>query len=209
MALTALGSGWHERIRRVLGADFVEAELVQRLATYLDLVVDWNAKLDLTAARNEDELCDLFLADAVEIAKLSRDDEPGQWVDVGTGAGAPGLPLALLLANSQFTLVEPQQKRVSFLRTVIGTLGVDHVRVQRVRSEALAEASFDIALARATLPPEEWAREGARISRRAYWLLLATAELPSGQLRVEIDDSYVWPLTGATRRAVRVGVRRP
>lgn len=205
MALTALGSGWHERIRRVLGAGLGTDDRVEKLARYLDLVVTWNAKLDLTAARDPDELCDLFVADAVVIAN-AHTDEP-RWVDVGSGAGAPGLPLALL-GRGELTLVEPLQKRVAFLRTAVGSLELDRVKVERARSEALPDASFDVAVSRATLPPEEWIREGARLSRQSFWLLLAKAEPPAHPFRVEVDVAYEWPLTGAKRRALRLSVER-
>src|SRR5688572_10221998 len=118
MGLTAQGFGWHERILSLLGASPRATEsVVQRLATFLDLVVTWNEKLDLTAARDADQLCDLFLADAAIIAGAHRGTAGEHWVDVGSGAGAPGLALALLLDQSRWTLVEPQQKRVAFLRT--------------------------------------------------------------------------------------------
>jgi 16S rRNA (guanine527-N7)-methyltransferase len=206
MAPTALGSGWHERIRLVLGEGLATPERVERLARYLDLVVAWNAKLDLTAARDPDELCDLFLADAVLIANAHAGDAPS-WVDVGSGAGAPGLPLALL-ASGDFTLVEPLQKRVAFLRTAVGSLECDHVKVERARSDALPDAGFDVAISRATLPPDQWIAEGARLSRRSFWLLLAKADPPEHAFRVEVDVTYAWPLTGAKRRALRLGIER-
>jgi 16S rRNA (guanine527-N7)-methyltransferase len=207
MALTALGSGWHERIGQVLGGRFATPLRVQQLARYLDLLVSWNAKLDLTAARDADELCDLILADAVVIADVHLGAPKGRWVDVGSGAGAPGLPLALLLDESDFTLVEPLQKRVSFLRTAIGTLGCDHVRIERRRSDALPDQGFDVAVSRATLPPDEWVREGARLARESFWLLLAKADPPAHSLPVEVDRTYTWPLTHASRRALRLGAR--
>jgi len=207
MALTAQGSGWHERIRRVLGDELATEERIRRLATFLDLVVTWNAKLDLTAARDPDQLCDLFLADAVRIANTHSENHGEHWVDVGSGAGAPGLPLALLMPDEQWTLVEPQQKRVAFLRTALGTLELDHVRVERARSDALPDAGFDVAISRATLAPDAWLAEGARLARRSVWLLLARAEPPAhAGLSVDRDVSYDWPLTHAPRRALRFQV---
>jgi 16S rRNA (guanine527-N7)-methyltransferase len=97
----------------------------------------------------------------------------GRWVDVGSGIGAPGLPLALLAPGVDVTLVEPRAKRVSFLRTAIGTLGLDNVRVERSRSDVLAARSFDVAISRATMPPPDWLAEGARLSRQRVWVLLA------------------------------------
>jgi 16S rRNA (guanine527-N7)-methyltransferase len=204
MGLTAQGFGWHERIRRLLSGSTAPAEAnVQQLATFLDLVVTWNQKLDLTAARDDDQLCDLFLADAAVIARAAEAKPGEHWVDVGSGAGAPGLPLALLLPHTRWTLVEPQQKRVAFLRTALGTLGCDHVRVERARSEALPDAGFDVAISRATLSPEEWLTEGARLAHERVWLLLASSEPPQHPgFEVVHDIRYEWPLTRAPRRAL-------
>ena len=77
---------------------------------WLDLLAEWNARMDLTAARTEDERIDLMLADALALAP--RIAEGARVVDVGTGAGAPGLALALLRPDLETTLVEPLTKRV-------------------------------------------------------------------------------------------------
>jgi 16S rRNA (guanine527-N7)-methyltransferase len=176
------------------------AEAIQRWA---ELVIDWNQRMDLTAARNPDELVDLLLADAAELARLTP---PGgaSWVDVGSGAGAPGLALALLRPDLALTLVEPKQKRVVFLRSVLHELGRADIVVERARADALESKHFDVAVSRATLPPPEWVRAGARIARRRVWVLLAQAEppVPPPGFRVDVDQRYAWPLGGAQRRAV-------
>jgi len=66
-----------------------------------------------------------------------------------------------------------------------------------------AAASCEVAVSRATLPPEEWLSEGARLATRSLWLLLAKAGPPElGPHRILADVRYRWPLTGAERRAV-------
>lgn len=173
------------------------------LGRYLDEVVRWNAKTDLTAARTPEELVDVTLADAAIIASASS-DAPRSWVDVGSGAGAPGLVLALLLPSIRITLVEPRDRRVAFLRSTVGTLGLSRVTVTRGRSDALPPHGWDTALSRATLSPPEWLREGARLARSAVWVLLARGEPPAlAGLHVDADIRYEWPLTSAPRRAVR------
>lgn len=205
MALTRLGSGWDPKIERCLaglGQERAPAS-VRALAELLDRVVEWNDKVDLTAAREPDALVDLFVADAAVVA--AEHPEPDQrWVDVGSGAGAPGIPLAVLSASASFTLVEPKAKRVAFLRTAVGALGLQRVRVERARSDALSAASFDVAISRATLEPAEWLEEATRIATAAAWLLLARSEPPSVQgWRIDRDRAYELPLTRAPRRAVR------
>jgi 16S rRNA (guanine527-N7)-methyltransferase len=207
MALTVPPGGFRPLVDRLLseagspGTDhFVSA--VPALCRLLDLLVEWNSRLDLTAARTPEELVDLTLADAVALALRHR---PGhrEWVDVGSGAGAPGLPLALLEPALSMTLVEPRTKRVAFLRSVIGTLGRQDIRVLRERSDALPDKQWDSAVSRATLPPPEWLREGARLARSAVWLLIARAEVPLlAGWRLSRCDDYVWPLTGVARKVL-------
>jgi 16S rRNA (guanine527-N7)-methyltransferase len=169
---------------------------------YLDELVVWNRRMDLTAARSPEELVDLAVADAAVIAGASRGE--GGWVDVGSGAGAPGLALALWHPAIRMTLVEPRERRVAFLRTVIGKLGLARVTVERMRSDRLPSGAFDTAVSRATLPPVDWLPEGARLSSGAVWVLLARDDPPRvAGLRSDLDLTYAWPLTGATRRAIR------
>lgn len=166
--------------------------------TWLSLLREWNARIDLTAARNEDELLDLMLADAEVLA--ARIPQGARVVDVGTGAGAPGMPLALLRTDLKVTLIEPLSKRVSFLRTVIGTLGRTDITLKRAKSAEVGNDTFDVAISRATLPPPEWLAEGLRIAPTA-WVLLAQGDPPVGTIAE--DTTYEWPRTKASRRAVR------
>lgn len=211
-----LGNGWTRRLESVAQAllPVDEADLaarftrtLPRLCRYLDLLVEWNQRFDLTAARSEDELVDLTLADALIIvagALLGREPAAGErWVDVGSGAGAPALPLALLLPEISLTLVEPKHKRVAFLRTASGALSLN-VSVARARSAEITSGSHAVALSRATLAPDLWLPEGARLATSAVWVLLARGDVPRLEgWHVTGDWEYQWPLTGAERRALR------
>ena len=213
MGLERLGADWVPLVETVLGrlptdgakglVRWPGAEsLGTRLSTYFDEMVDWNRRIDLTAARNAEELVDLMLADAVVIAGATAN--LGTLVDVGSGAGAPGLVLSMLLPAVTVTLVEPRTKRVAFLRNVIGKIGLTNVKVERARSEDLPGGAFDTAVSRATLAPDAWLAEGARIAQRHVWVLLAGDDPPtSPNLRLDLDVRYEWPLTGAKRRGAR------
>ncbi len=170
------------------------------VAKWLELLAQWNARMDLTAARGADELHDLMLADALFLA--AHVPEKARVVDVGAGAGAPGLALALVRPDLAVTLVEPLAKRVSFLRTVIGTLARSDVTLVRGKGESLG-GTWDVAISRATLAPATWIPLGLRLAP-ATWALLAREEPPSVEgARIDADLAYTWPLTGAARRAVR------
>lgn len=182
----------------------IDAAARPSVATWLRLLGEWNARIDLTAARGDRELVDLMLADALVLAKHLP--EKARVVDVGTGAGAPGLAVALLRPDLDMTLVEPLGKRASFMRTVVGTVGRADVKILRERADAVAKRgrAFDVATSRATLPPSEWIPMGLALAETA-WVLLAKEdppELKSDGIAIVHDLSYEWPLTSAQRRAV-------
>jgi 16S rRNA (guanine527-N7)-methyltransferase len=178
----------------------------QALSTWLQLVVIWNRKMDLTAARHVEELLDLFLPDSIILHRARRELSPtNTWLDVGSGAGAPGLGMAILDPALQITLVEPNAKRVAFLRQVIGRLHLTRVRVVCTRAESLSPASADDVVSRATLSPSEWLARGLPLTRKRLWLLLARESWqPPADCVVEHDFSYCWPSTGAPRRIIAI-----
>jgi 16S rRNA (guanine527-N7)-methyltransferase len=180
------------------------------LTAWVEEVRKWNRRVNLTAARSDDELVDLMLADAAWLAQHIPGG-PRRVVDVGSGAGAPGLPLALLRHDLDVTLVEPRQKRAAFLRLAAATNARERaVRVAQLRGEELCE-EFDCALSRATLPPPEWLALGARLAPRGeVWVLLAREPAPEhGRFVLCEEQAYRWPLTGAERRAARYLPARP
>lgn len=220
MPVPKLAADFRPRVERLLSAFGRELDddrgrlLVERAVKFAELVAKWNERIDLTAARDPDELIDLLFADAAAIVgererKASPERAPPEsparerWLDVGSGVGAPGVALALLEPELEMTLVEPRAKRVAFLRTLLHGIARLDVTVERSRSETLADRSWDVAVSRATLPPAEWLEEGARIARRDIWVLLAR-EAPPAREGLEIVKSveYRWPLTGKARRAV-------
>jgi 16S rRNA (guanine527-N7)-methyltransferase len=204
VAVSAPPEGFETRVERAIGqfALAVAPQVVRQLIAYCELTVAWNQRFDLTAARSPDELVDLLLADALAIAGAGAPPPGERWFDVGSGVGAPGIALALLLPV-KMTLIEPRDKRVAFLRTAVGSLSRSDIAVNRARSDRCAAASCEVAVSRATLPPQEWLEEGARLATLCVWLLLAKAPLPElAEQRVLADIRYQWPLTGAERRAV-------
>jgi 16S rRNA (guanine527-N7)-methyltransferase len=134
--------------------------------------------MDLTAAKDATSLAWLMLGDAMMLApKIAQG---ASVVDVGTGAGAPGLALAILRPDLRVTLAEPLGKRAAFLRTVIGTLGRTDVTLLGKRGEALARDAFDVAISRATLAPEAWLVLGLELAREA-WVFSAGEAAPTDE----------------------------
>lgn len=136
-------------------------DLPQQLLIYMNLLADWNTRMDLTAVTDEDETLDKHLIDSLTVLKtelLYQDGQlRGSLIDVGTGAGFPGLPLAMACPQLQVTLLDAQQKRLTFLSAVQEATGIKNVRVIHARAEdggrqkELRE-QFDFAVARAVAP---------------------------------------------------------
>lgn len=195
------------QVLRALGAQNGPLPWSETAARYLDEVVEWNRRTDLTAARTAEELVDLTIGDAAVIAAASPDE--GSWIDVGSGAGAPGLVLSMMLPGVRMTLVEPRDRRVAFLRSAIGKFGLSNTIVERGRSDRLPARTWDTAVSRATLPPPEWLREGARLAKCAVWVLLAREDAPVVEgAEVDADLHYELGLTRVPRRAVRYALRK-
>ena len=192
-----------ERVATAMGAS-IPSQALGAVVTWLERLQEWNARIDLTAAQSPDELVDLMMADVLVLAP--HVPAGARVIDVGTGAGAPGLALALLRPDLRVTLVEPLGKRASFLRTVAGAAGRPDIEVERVRGEALrGRRAWDVALSRATLGADAWLALGTELAAPggAVWVLLAKDAPPShSRAEIEIDRAYTWPLTGAARRAL-------
>lgn len=186
----------------------LDSAALERLTRYVELVVAWNKKLDLTAARGAEGQLEVLLADALVLAAAELTPPDSRFVDVGSGAGAPGLALALTRPDLRACLVEPLHKRVAFLRTVVGTLGCV-ARVQLVHGKVEpdaaavpgAQGSFDVALSRATFAPEIWTPLGARLAPRALTLLAAQATPPAPEgTELVREHTYELPWSRAPRR---------
>jgi 16S rRNA (guanine527-N7)-methyltransferase len=130
-----------------------DAASVAALTTYLSLVNRWNRVHNLTGTRGIRELLDRHLVESLAIESLLVGSRVA---DVGSGAGFPGIPLAICEPQRYFTLIESRAKRANFLRHVVATLGLRNVVVAQTRAEDLTQQPpFDTVLARAVARPEK------------------------------------------------------
>lgn len=134
-----------------LGLDREKAEALEAFAR---LVLAKNRVMNLTAITDEADFARLHLLDSA--ALLTVEDFAGKRViDVGTGAGFPGVPLRILCPTMELTLLDSTRKRVDFLREACGELGLDGVRFEHARAEELAareRESWELAVSRAVAP---------------------------------------------------------
>jgi 16S rRNA (guanine527-N7)-methyltransferase len=128
--------------------------LVSPLLAHAAAVVDANDRLGLISPGDAQAVVARHTADSLLFA-LARAPRPGeQWLDVGSGAGFPGLVLACCYPSASFTLTEPHARRAGFLELQITDLGLANVTVEHRRVEQL-DASFDVAVARAFTSPTD------------------------------------------------------
>jgi 16S rRNA (guanine527-N7)-methyltransferase len=142
---------------------------------YLALILQWGRAQRLTGSREPESVARDFLADSLLFLPLLPRGRVGL-VDIGAGAGLPGIPLAIVEPGLSVALVEARAKRVSFLRAVVRELGLPNAEVLEGRAETLVrerpdlDGRFDVAVARAVAGPE------------ALWSLARPYLKPGGRL---------------------------
>lgn len=139
-----------------LGISLTET-ICERFFRYYRLLIEWNEKFNLTSLVEPRDVAIKHFIDSLTCLLVHNPAGGARVVDIGTGAGFPGLPVKIVREDLLCTLVESTGKKVSFLRQVAGALGMADVEVACGRAEELAHqaryrASFDLALARAVAP---------------------------------------------------------
>lgn len=126
---------------------------IDRLCRYNDLLIEWNEKINLTALTAPDDVALKHFADSLLLLHYIKIDEGARVIDVGTGAGFPGLVLKIARPDLRLTLLDSLQKRLVFLEEVCREIGLDDVELIHSRAEDGARTelrdSFDIAVSRA------------------------------------------------------------
>ena len=167
------------------------ATLLPQLSAYLDLLLKWNARTNLTAVRDPEEIVrrhfgeSLFAASHLPLENLDvSTPDPGAitLLDLGSGAGFPGLPIALLRPGLQVTLAESQNKKAAFLREAVRTLNLPNVEVWAARAEALpAKRQFHVVTLRAVDNMEAaLSAARARVAAGGLLALLTTIQQAHG-----------------------------
>lgn len=117
------------------------------LMRYLSMFIKWNKAYNLSAIRDPKAMVTLHLLDSLVVAPHFRGDNV---LDVGTGGGLPGIPLAILFPETQFTLLDSAGKKIRFLFQVVNELGLKNVTVQNLRVESFDPVDkFDVIISRA------------------------------------------------------------
>ncbi len=142
-----------DKSRKILESGLLELNLpaseaqIELLLAFVLLIEKWNKAYNLTAIRNREEMLKLHILDSLALLPFVSGDKIA---DIGTGAGLPGIPLAIFMPNQQFTLVDSNSKKTRFVQQAILELKLSNVEVVHSRVENLARsAEFDAVLSRA------------------------------------------------------------
>jgi 16S rRNA (guanine527-N7)-methyltransferase len=127
------------------------SEQIERFCAYYDLLVDWNTRVNLTAITSLEDVANKHFIDSLAAEPYLK---PGaKVIDVGTGAGFPGVPLLIVRPDIKLTLLDGLNKRIVFLQTLLETLGLKaecvHMRAEDAGQNPKYREQFDAALTRA------------------------------------------------------------
>lgn len=127
-------------------------EQIEKFYKYMNLLIEWNKKINLTAITDPEEIILKHFVDSLTIAE--HIEENSKLVDIGTGAGFPGIPIKILRNDVEITLADSLNKRINFLNEVIKQLDLKNISAVHTRAEEFGKSKqyrekFDIATSRA------------------------------------------------------------
>lgn len=148
----------------------------EQLREYAGMLLEWGRALDLTAASSEEEVLFLHLLDSLLALPLLQEHGGQRLLDVGSGAGLPGVPLAIFLPERHWTLLEASRRKALFLERVSRRLGLEQVQVLPERAEVLAHRpehreGYEGVLARGLAPLATLAELTLPFARLGGWVL--------------------------------------
>lgn len=139
---------------KLLGIN-LEKKQMEQFYQYMNLLIEWNEKINLTAITEPEDIIKKHFVDSITIAPYIKDTN--NLIDVGTGAGFPGIPLKILNDSINITLLDSLNKRLIFLNEVISKLNLNNIKTQHARAEEAGinkefREKYDIAVSRAVAP---------------------------------------------------------
>ena len=209
---------------RALGEEtvFLSSAQLSYISTYIDLLQHWNARINLTAVRDEEEIVtrhfgeSLFAArwlfpDPTRVAKTTKSTGSAvRLADIGSGAGFPGIPMKLWAPQLSLTLVESNLKKATFLREVVRSLTLTNIDIQNVRAETIT-ATFDVVTLRAVDRMVEVLPIAERLLVRGARMTLLVSSSLLDQVRSALPG-FTWRLPvavpGSSSRLLLVGKRQ-
>lgn len=183
------------QIAAELGLELSSPQL-DALLRYLDLLARWNATYNLTAVRKPADMLTQHLADCLAIVTPLRrvlgESLKARILDVGSGAGLPGVVLAIVAPQASLLCVDKVGKKAAFIRQVGAELALGNLQVEHTRVETLHAGAFDAIVSRAFASIAEFVRLTApHLRSNGVWLAMK-GKRPDAELRVVPPDTVVF-----------------
>lgn len=161
----------------------------QQFAQLGELYATWNAQINVISRADIDNLYEKHILHSLAIAKVVDFKDFTEILDVGTGGGFPGIPLAILYPNCQFVLVDSIGKKIKVVNEIVSSLGLENIKAEQMRAE-LVEGEFDFVISRAVtrlLPFYGWVKGKININNYNK-LKNGILYLKGGNLKEELKE---------------------
>lgn len=176
-------------------ADFTDKQQSQ-FAQLEELYKEWNSMINVISRKDIDELYMRHVLHSLSIAAVCDFDDGAQIVDIGTGGGFPGIPLAIYFPNVEFLLVDSIGKKIKVVNEVAQAIGLKNVKGVHSRVEQVKGRQFDFAVTRAVAPLKElwkWIEPALRAGQKSEDLPNGLICLKGGNLKQEFQESGLKP----------------
>jgi 16S rRNA (guanine527-N7)-methyltransferase len=193
---------------------------LDQISTYIDLLLHWNARINLTAIRKPEDIVTRHFGESLFAAQrlfpigagARPSPVPAGLIDVGSGPGFPGLPIKIWNPSCQLTLIESNHKKATFLREAVRALTLTDINVLSVRAETHAPASADVVTLRAVERFEHALPAAARLvaaGGRLALLIGSSQVAPAAQVTLDFAWNPLIPIPGSSARILLVGTAPP
>lgn len=175
-------------------SDFTQKQL-QQFADLFDLYKDWNSKINVISRKDIDNFYLKHVLHSLAIAAVIEFEPGTQIIDIGTGGGFPGVPLAIFFPDVQFHLVDSIAKKLRVVNEVSQYIGLTNVTTQHTRAEEIKNRQFDFVVSRAVAPIKDLWKWGYPLIKKGNKQELPNGLicLKGGDLVQEISESAVRP----------------
>lgn len=175
--------------------DFTPVQLEQ-FGALQDLYTDWNEKINVISRKDIESLYERHVLHSLAIAAAANFNNGAEIVDIGTGGGFPGIPLAIYFPEVEFLLADSIGKKLKVVQSVADAIGLKNVTVRHTRAEDIKDRKFDFAVSRAVAPLAElwkWAKPLLRTGHNSEEYGNGLICLKGGDLAEEFASSGLRP----------------
>lgn len=177
--------------------DFSPHQL-QQLSALDELYREWNSKINVISRKDIDSLYEKHVLHSLSIAAAFEFEKGKEIIDIGTGGGFPGIPLAIFFPGTRFHLVDSIGKKIKVVEAVASAIGLNNLTAQHIRAEDIKKRKFDCVVSRAVAPLKELWRWSKPLLRKEAGSSSTGATnglicLKGGDLAQEISESGARP----------------